>query len=191
MPKISAPTVAEHRAAQRESIIEAAKALLTEQGLAAVTPRAVGERTGLARSSFYEYFPSRDDLLAAIALEAFTAWSAEIEAVMADRAPGRDRVHAYVEASIRMAADGKHALATQLQQAELAPKSLDTIMAMHDTLASPLRTALEEWGVPDASTRAALVQGVITAGMQLVAHGVPPEGVIASTTALLDGGIEG
>lgn len=189
MPKISAPTVAEHRSAQRRAIIAAAEAMIREHGVAAVTPRSVGERTGLARSSFYEYFPSRDDLLAAIALQAFDDWAAEISGILAAAPAGRPRLHAYVEATIRMAADGKHSLATDLQQAELSPKSHDTIRAMHDSLDAPLRDLLAELAVPDPGTQAVLIQGLIGAGVRLVGHGADANAVTESIVGILDGGV--
>jgi AcrR family transcriptional regulator len=188
MPKISAPTVAEHRAAQRAALMAAASGLIAEQGVAAVTPRAVCERAGLARSSFYDYFPSKDDLLAAIAIQAFEEWAAELDAVIAAAPPGRARLHAYVEATIRMAADGKHDLATELQQAELSPKSLDAVMEMHDTLIAPLQHVLLDLGLPEDRALLTLVRGVISAGMQLVAHGATVDDTIGSVTALLDRG---
>ncbi|MFB2597433.1 TetR/AcrR family transcriptional regulator [Herbiconiux sp. P17] len=191
MPKINAPTVAEHRVAQRGALIAAAEAIIAEGGVTAITPRAVCERAGLGRSSFYEYFPSKDDLLAAIAMQAFEEWAAELEAAMAAAGPGRERLHAYVEATIRMTADGKHTLATGLQQTDLSPKSFEAIMAMHDTLAAPLRNLLESLQVPNAATQAALVQGVVNAGMQLVGHGVTAQDVTASVNALLDRGVHG
>ncbi len=189
MPKISAPTVAEHRVAQRQALIAAAEGLIAESGVSAITPRSVCERAGLARSTFYEYFPSKDDLLAAIAMQAFEAWAGELEAAMAAVAPGRERLHAYVEATIRMTADGKHTLATGLQQTDLSPKSLDAIMAMHDALTTPLRTLLEELQVPDAAAQAALVQGIVNAAMRLVGHGQSASSVTALVTRLLDQGI--
>lgn len=189
MPKITAPTVAEHRVAQRAALLAAASAIISEQGVAAVNPRAVGERAGLARSSFYDYFPSKDDLLAALAIEAFERWAEELDAAVAAAPPGRARLHAYVEATIRMTADGKHDLATELQQAELSPKSYDAVMELHDTLTTPLRNVLLELGLPGDPAATTLVQGVIAAGMQLVAHGMPVEETVDAVTALLDHGV--
>jgi AcrR family transcriptional regulator len=189
MPKISAPTVAEHREAQRRALLGAAEEIIRESGVAAVNPRTVGERAGLARSSFYEYFPSRDDLLAAVAVQAFDAWATEVDAAVAAAPPGRPRIHAYVEATLRMTADGKHSLATGLRDADLSPTSYDAIMAMHDSLAGPLRILLEELGAPEPARQADLVQGMIGAGVQLVGHGADPAEIAGSITALLDNGL--
>lgn len=189
MPKISAPTVAEHRAAQRDALLAAAEELIAEAGVGAVTPRAVGERAGLARSSFYEYFASKDDLIAAVAVEAFEQWAAEVAAVTSAVPAGRARLQAYVEANIRMTADGKHALATGLRSADLSPSSRDAIAALHDSLVTPLTRLLAEAGAPDVELQAALLQGVIGAGVQLVTHGAPAEEVSAAIAAMLDAGV--
>ncbi len=189
VPKITAPTVAEHRVAQRGALIAAAEQIIAEGGVTDISPRSVSERAGLARSSFYEYFPSKDDLLASVAMQAFEEWAAELRAAMAAAAPGRARLRAYVEATLRMTADGKHTLATGLQQTDLSPTSFEAIMAMHDTLATPLRALLEELRIPDASAQAVLVQGIVNAGMQLVGHGVKAEDVADSVTSILDRGL--
>lgn len=188
MPKISAPTVAEHRVAQRAALLAATEQLLVEVGLAGVTPRSIAERAGLARSSFYEYFGSRDDILAAVAIAAFDRWAAEIDEVLAG-VPESDRMHAYVEAVMRMTADGKHSIAAILQQADISPSKYDDIMALHTTLLRPINTLLRESGIADADAHAALIQGLLNAGVQLVTHGVDPDAATAMIAELLAKGL--
>jgi AcrR family transcriptional regulator len=53
-------------AARYEAIIGAARALASESGLAAVQIAPVAERTGIAAGTVYRYFPSKDDLVAAV-----------------------------------------------------------------------------------------------------------------------------
>lgn len=188
MPKITAPTVVEHRAAQRAALLAATEELLAEAGLAQVSPRAVAERAGLARSSFYEYFGSRDDILTAVALTAFDRWSGEIEEALSG-VPAADRLCAYVEATMRMTADGKHDIAAILQQADLSPSKYEDIMALHSTLLEPVVALLREAGVADADAHAALVQGLLNAGVQLVAHGVDPAIATAMISDFLANGL--
>src|SRR5690554_3928394 len=111
MPKISAPSVVEHRAQQRAALITEATQILLRDGAAAVTPAAVGRAVGLARSSVYEYFPSTGDLLAEVALLAITEWSRELAAQIAPAGAGWPRLEAYVRASLDMVAEGKHEIA--------------------------------------------------------------------------------
>ena len=188
MPKISAPTVAEHRAAQRAALLDATQQILLGDGITGATPRAIAERAGLARSSFYEYFGSRDDILAAVAIDAFDRWAAEIDTALA-AAPAADRIRIYVESTMRMTADGKHALASILQQADLSPSKLEDIMAMHDTLLLPITTVLSEIGTPDVMAHATLIQGLLGAGVQLVTHGTDPDAVARDIVNLLSKGL--
>lgn len=53
-------------AARYEAIIAAAQALASESGLAAVQIIPVAERAGIAAGTVYRYFPSKDDLVAAL-----------------------------------------------------------------------------------------------------------------------------
>src|SRR5438067_3622655 len=52
--------------ARREQIVQAAYALLSQDGLEGLTIRAVLRRTGLARRAFYECFAGKDDLVLAV-----------------------------------------------------------------------------------------------------------------------------
>lgn len=153
MPKISAPTVAEHRAAQRAALVEAGGRILVEDGMAGITARTVTERAGLARSSFYDYFPSKDDLLVAIAIDVFAAWDAEIEQALAEVEAGLPKLRALVDATMAMTADGRHDLAGALREADLHPSRYEDLMVMHDALLRPLVQVLADAGKPSPNGR--------------------------------------
>src|SRR5215831_11360670 len=53
-------------AARYEAIIAAARVLASENGLASVQIMPVAERAGIAAGTVYRYFPSKDDLVAAL-----------------------------------------------------------------------------------------------------------------------------
>jgi AcrR family transcriptional regulator len=53
-------------AARHEAIIVAARALARESGLGALQIAPVAERAGIAAGTIYRYFPSKDDLVAAV-----------------------------------------------------------------------------------------------------------------------------
>jgi hypothetical protein len=53
-------------AARQEAIVAAARALASESGMAAVQIVPVAERAGIAAGTVYSYFPSKDDLVAAL-----------------------------------------------------------------------------------------------------------------------------
>ncbi|MET8138787.1 TetR/AcrR family transcriptional regulator [Sphaerisporangium sp. NPDC005288] len=70
-------------------IKQVARRQLAEQGAAGLSLRAVARELGMVSSAIYRYFPSRDDLLTALIIEAFDAVGAAVEE--AEAACPRDR----------------------------------------------------------------------------------------------------
>lgn len=191
MPKIAAATLDEHRVNQRGALVRAGGKMLLESGISGVTPRAVTEHAGLARSSFYDYFPSRDDLLVAIAIEAIEEWAVDIDAALVGIKPGLDELRAFIGATMAMTAEGKHAIADSLREANLSPKRMDDLRVLHDALMRPLVRVISDLGLPSAGSAAMLVQGVLGAGVQLVSRGADHRVVAADIFRLLTRGLFG
>lgn len=63
MPRITAPTIAEHVARQQTAILDAAAELFGEHGVAGTEMTDIAEAVGIARSSLYRYFPDKDHIL--------------------------------------------------------------------------------------------------------------------------------
>lgn len=187
MPKISAPTVGAHREAQRAALVRAAEDVLREDGIAGIKPGTVTERAGMSRSSFYDYFPSKDDLLVAVAIEAFDRWNRGLDESMAQVEPGLPRLRALVDATMRMTADGHHGLAGALRQADLSPTRFDDLMVLHDALMRPVAEVLAELGIPDRFVH--LVQGALGSGVQLIEHGADAGTTADDVYAMLTAGL--
>jgi len=70
-------TAANVRARVREQltseIVDLARRMLTTEGAAALSVRALARELGMASSAVYRYFPSRDELLTVLILEAYNA----------------------------------------------------------------------------------------------------------------------
>ena len=185
MPRISAPTVAEHRAAQRRALLDAARAILAEDSGQAPSLAAVASRAGLARSSAYEYFRSRQDLLDALIADVFPRWSARVSDAMGAAGTPADQVLAYVDANLRLVADGEHAVARAL--AAVAPgQHLDaSSQTMHEQLSIPLVEALTALGLPDPATTADMISSVVYAASRLIEAGREPEAIRDRANELL------
>lgn len=160
MPRIHAPTVAEHRRRQERALLDAARALLAETG-EPPTLAAVGARAGLARSSVYQYYSSRDDLLVAVVADVFPDWAAKVRGqVEAAGTPG-ERVWAYVRANVGLFASAEQAVASALARA-VDPQVLRGPMeAFHAELQAPLRAALGELGEPTPDAVAEVVDAMV------------------------------
>ncbi|MCD6639753.1 MAG: TetR/AcrR family transcriptional regulator [Nocardioides sp.] len=160
MPRIEAPTVAEHHARQRRALLDAARALLAETG-EAPSMAATGRRAGLARSSVYQYFASSEELLQAVVADVFPAWAEDVRRrVEAAPTPG-EQVWAYVVANVDLFASSEQAVAQALSRV-VDPQLLHGPMrTFHHQLQVPLRQALTRLGEPDVAEVAATIDAMI------------------------------
>lgn len=172
MPRISAATVAEHRAAQERALLDAAHEILRETS-EAPTMAEVAARAGLSRPSVYQYFDSRQDLLQALVRDIFPRWTERVTGAMADAPTEADRVLAYATANVDLVAEGAHAVGAAL--AALAPGAeLDEqATRMHRQLQEPLIATLTDLGVADPVSLAELINSVVHAGTRLLEAGQP------------------
>lgn len=171
MPRIQAPTVAEHRARQHRALLDAARALLAEPGRREGPGLGeVAARAGLARSSVYQYFASRDALFDALVAELLPGWAAHVQDRMAGATTPGGKVRAYVDSNLELVAAGDHAVLRGL--ATVAPASLAHSSAvLHEQLRHPLEQALAEAGEDDPAGMSELVHAVVLAASRLIEEG--------------------
>lgn len=82
MPKVSA----EHRAARRQQILEAARQCFLRNGFHATTMQDVFRQSGLSAGAVYLYFPGKSEIVRAIAFDAISEISAAVRPLI--DAPG-------------------------------------------------------------------------------------------------------
>ncbi|MGZ2355886.1 TetR/AcrR family transcriptional regulator [Streptomyces sp. 372A] len=171
MPRISAATVAEHHARQRQALVRAARELLEDGDAEAVTFAAVARATGLARNSVYKYFPGRPELLAAVVEDALPRWTDAIDAGMAAARTPRERVAAYVSAQLELVRSGEHRIARALAGVRDAQLVRESAGRVHGALLTPLTEALTELGEDDPRRTAVLLQGIVNAATTAIEAG--------------------
>ena len=77
-----------HHGDLRNALLNAARAILEEESLAALSLRAVARKAGVSHAAPYRHFPNHEALLVELAVEGFTELRAEI--VSAAAAPGAE-----------------------------------------------------------------------------------------------------
>ena len=153
---------------QRSALLDAARSLLSEGGMDALTFPALAERTGLARSSVYEYFRSRAAVVEELCAADFPVWAAEVEAAMRAADGPEGEIEAYVRRQLALAGDRRHRAVVAISAGELDAGAREKIRAAHGGLIDMVVGALAELGatasfaVNEKSGRAALVEHGLT-----------------------------
>ncbi|GHE99052.1 TetR/AcrR family transcriptional regulator [Streptomyces griseoluteus] len=81
------PVVQRRGVERRRAILDAAEALLAEQGYEAATLKAIGERAGIPTASMYHYFPDRHQVDAELLQHHVQQLDAIVNGVLEDPGP--------------------------------------------------------------------------------------------------------
>ncbi|WP_176737303.1 TetR/AcrR family transcriptional regulator [Micromonospora citrea] len=128
MPRVSP----EHLAARRRQIVDAARRCFLREGFHRTTMQDVIAEAGLSVGAVYRYFPSKADLISAIAEEAVGGAEAVLDEVRHREPPpplaeALDRALAYVET--QLGDDGVLRIAVQVWGEAQRDRALATLVA--------------------------------------------------------------
>ncbi|WP_354380129.1 helix-turn-helix domain-containing protein [Streptomyces sp. PvR034] len=176
--------MAEHRTMQRGALLDAARSLLSEGGTEALTFPALAERTGLARSSVYEYFRSRAAVVEELCVVDFPVWAAEIEAAMERAATAEAKIEAYVRSQLGLVGDQRHRAVVAISASELDAGAREKIRAAHGGLIAMIVEALAALGQEQPRLAAMLLQGVVDAAVRRIELGAGEDPAEVTETAV-------
>ncbi|MGV9879218.1 TetR/AcrR family transcriptional regulator [Streptomyces sp. NPDC003006] len=185
--------MAEHRSMQRGALLDAARSLLSEGGTEALTFPALAERTGLARSSVYEYFRSRAAVVEELCEVDFPVWAAEVSAAMEGAASAEDKVEAYVRRQLALVGDRRHRAVVAISASELDAGAREKIRAAHGGLIAMIVEALEELGHEQPRMAAMLLQGIVDAAVRRIELGAAedPAAITEAAVSMALRGVRG
>ncbi|MFJ8669170.1 TetR/AcrR family transcriptional regulator [Streptomyces sp. NPDC093600] len=185
--------MAEHRSMQRGALLDAARSLLSEGGTEALTFPALAERTGLARSSVYEYFRSRAAVVEELCAVDFPVWAAEVESAMAEAGTAEGKVEAYVRKQLELVGDRRHRAVVAISASELDDGAREKIRAAHGGLVAMIVEALRDLGQDQPRLGAMLLQGVVDAAVRRIELGAAedPDRIAEAAVSMALRGVRG
>ncbi|ASU82802.1 TetR/AcrR family transcriptional regulator [Nocardiopsis gilva YIM 90087] len=146
MPKISAPTIAAHRAQTRERILEAVATLTRTQGIDGISMTDVAAEAGITRTALYNYFPDKAALLLAFTEQVTHGFVDRYSQELPSDASAAERLSAFVRFQLEGIAEHPHPAAAELG-ASLGPDAYqalaDHVAPMQRLLVQILRDGVE------------------------------------------------
>ncbi|MCH8984460.1 MAG: TetR/AcrR family transcriptional regulator [Acidobacteria bacterium] len=192
MPRIRAASIDEHKVLVRGNLMDSAKKLIAEAGTAEISLGEVALAAGVGRTTLYDYFTDRDDLIASIVAEELPGvLKSIIESVPSDGSPS-DRLADLAARTVEfVASDPVLGLILHREVGRLGSDAQNRIREAHSTLADEM-VGLYFLGVdsgeflrmpPDLAGR--LIQDVIMSSAKTVMTAAEPEDRIEEVTAHL------
>lgn len=153
MPRIRADSIAEHKALTRRQVLEAAQDLIAEVGSAEISLGEIAAAVGIGRTTLYEYFTDRDDVIASLVEDELPG---VVAALLAGVPPGLDPPDTLAEVAERtvrfVANDPVLGLILHREVGRLSPEAQQRIRAAHADLVSEVASVYAA-GLEDGSLR--------------------------------------
>lgn len=200
MPRIRAGTIAEHKSLTRSQILRAAQGLIARWGYEQVSFAEVAEECGLGRTTLYDYFTDKHDLLASLVEETLPAAIREMTS-SAPAAPPAARLRSLLASMVEFVVT-EPTLGLLLHRevpklpAPAARRVTDAHREMADELAAAYRTGVEEGAFKPLPPRLAdgfLYNLIMSAARSLINSDDPQRdlpGVTEAASDLLFTGVE-
>lgn len=182
MPKIDAPTVAEHRAAVQKRLVDAAEEILRSGQPENLTAAAVTQAAGIARNSIYRYVESVEDLHGLVLERYLPAWLEAVAAELATVEEPDQRIVVWVRANIQQAAHSGHGWLMGLGRRSPSNVTKEVMDSAHSLMRDALADA---WGalIQDPTrvrVAAGLTRGLLEASFRQMEARVPVDVMVES-----------
>ncbi|HWB88107.1 MAG TPA: TetR family transcriptional regulator [Acidimicrobiia bacterium] len=153
MPRIRAASIDEHKELTRRALLDAAWRLIADAGTAEVPLGEVAMVAGVGRTTFYDYFVDRDDVIASLVEEKLPDVIAEMIGDIPSGLAPVERLERLIVATVEfVATDRVFGVILHREVGRMGPEAQRRIRASHAQLATEL-TSIHSQGVEDGVFR--------------------------------------
>jgi AcrR family transcriptional regulator len=174
-----------------ESILEAAQTLISKHGVDKVSMSALGLVTGLSRPAIYQYFSSKEDVLAELVINEMADLSNEIDQRMLGIEDSMERIRVWIHYSLAHLASANHRIIRQISMDTLPPEKRGMLNAMHGHFMMALVSPITQIGIQDVTATCHLIYASVAEAAKRIDEGSAFEREAAALEKFTISGIKG
>ncbi len=193
MPKIAAPTVAEHRANIQTKLVDAAEEILRAGEPDRLTAATVANAAGIARNSIYRYVESVDDLRGMVLSRYMPDWLANVADAIAVVDDPAERLVVWAATNLRESARSGHGWMMVMGRGDMSDATEKVMELAHAQMRDVLSRAWSELLDDPARARVAagLTGGIMQAGFRQLDSGGNVDIIVEVTCKAVRGLVAG
>jgi AcrR family transcriptional regulator len=176
--------------ARREGILSAAVNLLHEGGPDSISMAGLAASTGLSRPAIYQYFASREHVLAELVINDMADLSNEIDRLVGTLDDPMEQVRLWIHYSLAYLSSEEHTAIRKISMDSLPEDLRGELRAMHGYVMMSLIGSLTELGVEDPSALCGMIFGSLAASAKRVEEGADLVLEAAAVETFVVSGIE-
>ena len=179
------------RDSRQDAILYAAQQLIANQGVESVSMAQLAKDTGLSRPAVYQYFASREHVLAELVINEMADLSNAIDEKVANFPDPMERVRIWIHYSLAHLASAEHRSIRQISVDTLPEESRGMLRAMHGHFMTALLSPLGQLGVSDPAATCHLLFASVAAAAERIDAGNDFSREAAALERFAIAGIEG
>lgn len=139
MPRIRAASIDEHKVLTRRALLDAARELIDEAGTAEISLGDLSIAAGIGRTTFYDYFSDRDDVIASLVEEELPRVLADLIASVPDDLSTPDRLAELASRTVEFVAEDRvFGVILHREVGRMSQDAQDRILESHADLSSEM-----------------------------------------------------
>jgi len=177
MPKIRAASIDEHKELTRRALLDAAHHLIDDAGTAEVPLGEIALLAGVGRTTFYDYFDDRDDVIASLVEEKLPGVIADLIASVPDGLPTTERLARLASTTVEfVATDRVFGVILHREAGRMGLGAQQRIRRSHSELAIEMASIYEK----------GVAEGVFTEMPDYLAGRLIQDTIMSAARALMD-----
>lgn len=132
---------------RQAEILDAALNEIRANGVESLTMSRLAQLTGLSRPAIYQYFSSREHVLAELLIDDLADLVNEIDAYIAQFEDPLERVRVWVKSSLMHLANGDHSIIREISESSLPDESREVVRVLHGQFMMSLVSPVRELGI--------------------------------------------
>ncbi len=177
--------------AKIDAILKATQHLISTHGVEAVTMPQIAKASNLSRPAVYQYFSSREHILAELVINEIADLSNDLDGHLAGIEDPLEQTRIWIHYSLGYLASAEHRVISQISIRVLPEESRGMLNAMHGHFMTSLIDPLTQLSVDDASRTAQLIFASISEAAKRIDGGSAYEHEAAILERFVIAGIVG
>ncbi len=174
-----------------DSILLATQSIIASEGVEAATLPRIAAACSLSRPAIYQYFASREHVLAELVINELADLSNDLDAHLAQIEEPLEQARVWIHYSLAYLASAEHRVVSQISISILPDDSRGMLNAMHGHFMTSLITPLTKIGVSDPIRTARLIYASIAEAAKRIDGGSAFENEAAILEQFVIGGVVG
>jgi AcrR family transcriptional regulator len=174
-----------------DAILLATQSIIASEGVDAATLPRIATACNLSRPAIYQYFASREHVLAELVINEIADLSNDLDAHLAQIEEPLEQARVWIHYSLAYLASAEHRVVSQISVSILPDDSRGMLNAMHGHFMTSLITPLTKIGVSDPVRTARLIYASIAEAAKRIDGGSAFENEAAILEQFVIGGVVG